>query len=157
MRTHRGTCRGRLAVAAMKAIPIAYSLRNLWTRRLTTVLTAGGMALVVFVFAAVLMLDAGLRAALVATGQPDNVLVTRRASGTEVQSAVERTQGAIVESAPGVATGADGRPLVSKETVVLITLPKRGTGVLTNITTRGIGPAGLALRPQVRIVAGRML
>lgn len=141
----------------MKAIPIAYSLRNLWTRRLTTVLTAGGMALVVFVFAAVLMLDAGLRAALVATGQPDNVLVTRRASGTEVQSAVERTQGAIVESAPGVATGADGRPLVSKETVVLITLPKRGTGVLTNITTRGIGPAGLALRPQVRIVAGHML
>jgi ABC-type antimicrobial peptide transport system permease subunit len=141
----------------MKAIPIAYSLRNLWTRRLTTVLTAGGMALVVFVFAAVLMLDAGLRAALVATGQPDNVLVTRRASGTEVQSAVERTQAAIVESAPGVATGADGRPLVSKETVVLITLPKRGTGVLTNITTRGIGPAGLALRPQVRIVAGHML
>jgi ABC-type antimicrobial peptide transport system permease subunit len=46
---------------------------------------------------------------------------------------------------------------VSKETVVLITLPKRGTGVLTNITTRGIGPAGLALRPQVRIVAGHML
>lgn len=138
-------------------IPVSYSLRNLWARKLTTLLTAGGMALVVFVFAAVLMLDAGLRAALVATGQPDNVLVTRRSAGTEVQSSIERSQAAIIESNAAVAIGADGRPLVSKETVVLITLPKRESGVQTNITTRGIGPAGLAVRPQVAIVSGRML
>lgn len=53
-------------------IPLAYSLRNLWTRRLTTVLTAGGMALVVFVYAAVLMLDEGLRKTLVDTGSDEN-------------------------------------------------------------------------------------
>jgi len=53
------------------ALPLAYSLRNLWTRRLTTALTAGGMALVVFVFAAVLMLDEGLRKTLVETGWSD--------------------------------------------------------------------------------------
>src|SRR5262245_40944755 len=117
-------------------VPITYSMRNLWARKLTTVLTAGGMALVVFVFAAVLMLDAGLKASLVATGQPDNVLITRRTSGTEVQSSLDRTQAAIVETAAGIALDAHGRPLASKEAVVLITLPKRGTGVLTNITTR---------------------
>ena len=39
------------------AIPFSYVARNLWTRRLTTTLTAGGLALVVFVFATVLMLD----------------------------------------------------------------------------------------------------
>lgn len=139
----------------MKAIPLAYSVRNLWTRRLTTALTAGGMALVVFVFAAVLMLDAGLRSALVATGQPDNVLVTRRAAGTEIQSGIERNQAAIVESQPEIALGPAG-PLVSKETVVLIAQPKRGTGVATNVTVRGLGEAGAALRPQVRIVEGRM-
>ena len=138
-------------------IPISYSLRNLWARKLTTLLTAGGMALVVFVFAAVLMLDAGLRAALVATGRPDNVIVTRRSAGTEVQSSIERNQASIIESNANIAIGGDGRPLVSKETVVLITLPKRGTGVLTNITTRGISGAGLALRPQVQIINGRML
>lgn len=137
-------------------VPVSYSLRNLWARKLTTALTAGGMALVVFVFAAVLMLDAGLRAALVATGQPDNVIVTRRSAGTEVQSSIERNQASIIESSPDIARGADGA-LVSRETVVLITLPKRGTGVLTNITTRGIGVAGLALRPQVRLAEGRML
>ncbi|MET0679758.1 MAG: ABC transporter permease [Burkholderiales bacterium] len=140
----------------MKAIPLAYSVRNLWTRRLTTALTAGGMALVVFVFAAVLMLDAGLRSALVATGQPDNILVTRRAAGTEVQSGIERNQAAIVESQPEIALGPGGVRVVSKETVVLIAQPKRDTGVATNITVRGLGEEGPQLRPQVRIVDGRM-
>jgi len=140
----------------VRAIPLAYSVRNLWTRRLTTALTAGGMALVVFVFAAVLMLDAGLRSALVATGQPDNILVTRRASGTEIQSGIERTQAAIVETQPEIALGPGGARMASKETVVLIAQPKRGTGVPTNITVRGLGEAGPALRPQVRIAAGRM-
>jgi ABC-type antimicrobial peptide transport system permease subunit len=138
------------------AIPIRYSARNLWARKLTTVLTAGGMALVVFVFAAVLMLDAGLKATLVATGQPDNILVTRRSSGTEIQSGVDRAQAAIVESQPEIALGPGGARLASKEVVVLIAQPKRDTGVPTNVTVRGVGDAGLALRPQVRVVQGRM-
>ncbi|MGZ8211895.1 MAG: ABC transporter permease [Burkholderiales bacterium] len=135
-------------------IPVRYTLRNLWTRKLTTALTAGGMALVVFVFAAVQMLDTGLRATLVATGQPDNILVTRRGAGAEISSAVERAQAAILEAQPEIATQ-DGERLVSKEIVILITLPKRQTGQATNVTTRGIGTAGFALRPQVTISEGR--
>ena len=60
-------------------IPLSYVFRNLWTRKLTTLLTAGGMALVVFVFAAVLMLDAGLRKTLVGTGSWDNAVLLRPA------------------------------------------------------------------------------
>ena len=67
-------------------ILLSYTLRNLAARKLTTLLTAGGMALVVFVFATVLMLEEGLRRTLVETGSPDNVVVTRRSAGTEVQS-----------------------------------------------------------------------
>jgi putative ABC transport system permease protein len=137
-------------------VPLSYSFRNLWTRKLTTVLTAGGMALVVFVFAAVQMLDAGLRATLVATGQYDNAVVTRRSAGVEVQSIVDREQAAIVEIQPEVAFGPGGARLASKEIVVLITLPKRDTGVATNVTTRGVGAAGPALRPQVKLKSGRM-
>ncbi len=140
----------------MRPVPLAYSVRNLWTRKLTTALTAGGMALVVFVFAAVLMLEAGLRQALVATGRYDNVVVTRRAAGNEVQSGIDRSQAAIVESQPEIAIGPDGTRAVSKEAVVLIAQPKRDTGVPTNITVRGVGAQGLALRPQVRIASGRM-
>ncbi|HUP94365.1 MAG TPA: ABC transporter permease [Burkholderiales bacterium] len=137
------------------SIPLRYTLRNLWTRKLTTVLTAGGMALVVFVFAAVQMLDTGLRATLVATGQPDNVLVTRRGSNAEISSGVDRVQAAIIESQPEIAVSTDGTRLVSKEAVILITLPKRESGQATNVTTRGIGDDAYSLRPQVRLVQGR--
>jgi ABC-type antimicrobial peptide transport system permease subunit len=140
----------------MMAIPLSYTMRNLWTRKLTTALTAGGMALVVFVFAAVQMLDTGLKQTLVATGQPDNVLITRRGANAEISSGIDRAQASVIESQPEVTVGTGGLRLVSKETVILITLPKYGSGQPTNVTTRGIGEAGPALRPQVRIIEGRM-
>lgn len=138
------------------AVPINYIARNLLTRRLTTALTAGGMALVVYVFATVLMLAAGLEQTLVATGQDDNVVVIRRSSQTEVQSGIPRLQAGIVESLPQVAVGENGQPLVSKEPVVLINLPKRATGKPANVVIRGVTSVGLTLRPQVKLVEGRM-
>ena len=140
----------------MNAIPLSYIARNLWARKLTTVLTAAGMALVVYVFATVLMLAAGLKETLVSTGQPDNVIMIRRGSQTEVQSGIDRPSAAIVETYPEITTGKDGRKLMSKEPVVLINLPKRETGSPSNVVIRGATPEGLTLRPQVRIVEGRM-
>lgn len=137
-------------------IPFNYIARNLGARKLTTILTAGGMALVVYVFATVLMLSAGLEKTLVATGRDDNVIVIRRASQTEVQSAVDRPSASILESLPEIATGEDGRKLVSREPVVLINLAKRSNGKPSNVVIRGVTPAGLVLRPQVHIVEGRM-
>jgi len=137
-------------------LPFAYIARNIARRRLTTALTAGGMALVVYVFATVLMLAAGLEATLVATGQPDNVVVIRRASQTEVQSGVDRTQAGVVESLPDIAVGGEGQKLVSKEVVVLINLPKRESGKASNVVIRGVMPVGVELRPQVKLVEGRM-
>jgi len=138
------------------AVPLSYSLRNLWTRRLTTVLTVGGMALVVFVFATILMLAEGLQKTLVETGSYDNVVVIRKGAGSEVMSGVDRPQASVVEIQPEVATGPDGNPLLAKELVVLIALPKRDSGQKSNVVLRGIGNASLALRPQVRLVAGRL-
>ncbi len=137
-------------------LPVGYIVRNLVARKLTTILTAGGMALVVYVYATVLMLSAGLEKTLVATGQDDNVVVIRRGSQTEVQSSVDRASAAIVESLPDLATGEDGTRLVSREPVVLISLPKRGSAKPSNIVIRGVTPQGLVLRPQVHIVEGRM-
>jgi len=132
-------------------------MRNLWTRRLTTVLTTSGMALVVFVFSAMLMLAEGLKKTLVETGSSDNVVIIRKGAGTEVQSGVARYQASVVETQPEVAIGQEGYPLLSKETVVIISLPKRGTGKEAYITIRGIGRSSLALRPQVKLREGRFL
>ncbi len=145
----------------MKAIPTSYILRNLYARKVTTLLTAGGMALVVFVFASVLMMTEGIRATLVATGQHDNVMVIRKSAATEVQSGVGRDQAAVVESLPEIATDSRGAKLLSKEPVAVINMPKRKRNAddpdkPSNIVVRGTTAAGFALRPQVRIVEGRM-
>ena len=137
-------------------IPFSYSIRNLWTRRLTTFLTASGMALVVFVFAAILMLAEGLQKTLVETGSYDNVVVIRKGSESEVQSGVERSQAAIVETQPEVAIGPEGQPLLAKELVVLINLPKRRGDKPGNVVMRGISENSFILRPRVKLVEGRM-
>ncbi len=140
----------------MTGVPFAYIFRNLWVRKLTTALTAGGMALVVFVFAAVLMLSEGLKKTLVETGSYDNVVVIRRSAETEIQSGIDREQAALIASRPEAALGPDGNRLVSKEVVVLMVLPKRGSAQPSNVTIRGLGAAGIAMRPQARLTAGRM-
>jgi ABC-type antimicrobial peptide transport system permease subunit len=137
-------------------IPLSYIFRNLWTRKLTTILTAGGMALVVFVFAAVLMLDAGLKKTLISTGSYENAVLLRPAAQTEIQSAVYRDQASLVETLPEVARGEDGTPLVSKETIVLIAIPKHGSNKPANLVVRGMPAMGIKLRPQVRVFDGRM-
>ncbi len=137
-------------------IPLSYSYRNLVTRRLTTALTAGGMALVVFVFAAVLMLAEGLRQTLVATGSYDNAIVLRASAESEVQSILDRDQAAIVMAQPEIALNKNGNPLADRELIVLFNLRKRGTNSPANVTIRGVSPIGLELRPEVKLAAGRM-
>jgi putative ABC transport system permease protein len=132
-----------------------YSFRNLLTRRLTTFLTVSGMALVVFVFASIVMLAEGLQKTLVETGSRSNVVVLRRSAGSEMQSGIDREQAAIVATQPEVALGQDGRRLVAKELVVLINLRKRDSGSPTNVVIRGISETSLKLRPQVKIALGR--
>jgi putative ABC transport system permease protein len=141
------------------AVPLSYSIRNLWKRRLTTILTVAGMTLVVFVFAAVLMMAAGLQKTLVETGSDNNVVVVRKGSTSEVMSSVERNSASIVEMLPQVAMSADGQRLVAREVVVLIALPKRGsekTSSHSNVVVRGIQAQSIPLRPQVKLVSGRM-
>ncbi len=137
-------------------IPLHYIARNVWARRLTTTLTAGGLALVVFVFATMLMLDAGLKQTLVTTGERDNVVVIRKGAETEIQSAISRDQAAALEMYPSIAMTPEGRPMASREAVVLISLTKTGYTTPSNVVIRGVSPLGASLRPQVHLTEGRM-
>ena len=133
-----------------------YSYRNLLVRRLTTLLTAGGMGLVIFVFATVLMLAEGFQQTLITSGSPENAIFIRRSAETEVQSIIERRDAAILESFPQVAVDKDQRELAAREVVVLITLPKREGGSSSNVQVRGVTHGlSLGLRPQIKMVAGR--
>ncbi|HEY6193055.1 MAG TPA: ABC transporter permease [Bacteroidota bacterium] len=137
-------------------VPFTYILRSLWTRRLTTILTIGGITLVTFVFAAVLMLAYGLEKTLIATGSDDNVIVIRRAAQSELQSQIDRDAARNVELQPEVALDAGGKPIATNEVFVIINLMKIAGGDMGNVTVRGITPASMPLRPQVTMTEGRM-
>src|SRR6266516_4317195 len=139
----------------MMRIPFSYIWRSLWARRLTTALTVGGVALVVFVFAGVLMLARGLEAALVETGSPDNVIVLRRSATSELSSQVDRATADVLEAESGVARGAEGRALLSREVVLVIDLFKKKSNALGNVSIRGVSPRALELRSGVHIGQGR--
>ncbi|HMG19038.1 MAG TPA: ABC transporter permease, partial [Gemmatimonadales bacterium] len=139
----------------MMRIPFSYIWRSLWARRLTTALTLGGLALVVFVFAGVLMLARGLEATLVDTGSADNAIVLRRSAGSELVSQIDRESASILETQPEVAAAQDGRPLLSREMVVVINLYKKTTNGMSNVTVRGVSPQAFELRPGFRIVEGK--
>ena len=138
-------------------IPLSYTWRSLWTRRLTTVLTLGGIALVVFVFAAVLMLAYGIEKTLVDTGSEENVIVLRRSANAELMSQIDRDGAKIVTSQPEVATHADGSPVSSSELYVIINLVKKQSGDMGNVAVRGVSPGAFDLRPQVKLAAGQTL
>ncbi len=137
-------------------IPFSYTWRSLWARRLTTSLTLGGIALVVFVFASVLMLSHGVEQTMIDTGSDDNAIVLRRSANSELVSQIDRDAANVIRTNPGVATGADGKPVVSTEVVVIINLLLKDADGMGNITVRGVSPGALALRPQVKIVEGQM-
>ncbi len=133
-----------------------YSYRNLLVRRLTTLLTAGGMGLVIFVFATVLMLAQGFQQTLITSGSPENAVFIRRSAETEVQSIIERKDAAIIESLSQVAVDKDWRRLAAREAVLLISLPKKETGLPSNVQVRGVTHGiSLELRSQIKIIAGR--
>ncbi|MBM4261053.1 MAG: ABC transporter permease [Deltaproteobacteria bacterium] len=137
-------------------IPFRYILRSSSSRRLTAAFTILGIALVVFVFTAVLMMANGIQQTLKSTGSDDNVLVARKAAMSEIMSIIDREAGNIVVNMPQVARYGDGRPMSSKEVVVIINLEKIGAEGISNITVRGVEPAAFELRPQVKLVGGRM-
>src|SRR5437763_5515732 len=96
-------------------IPLNYTWRSLWTRRLTTMLTLSGITLVVFVFAAVLMMAHGVQQTMVETGSEDNVIALRKSATSELVSQIDRDAANIVKTLPEVAVGSTGKPLVTTE------------------------------------------
>lgn len=137
------------------AVPFKYMVKNFKTRKLTTAITITGIALVVFVFAAVLMMAYGVQKTLVSTGSPDNVKIQRKSSQGEISSLIGGNTQNIIKALPHVAKTSDGIPIFSAEPVVVINLKIKSGGV-SNVTVRGVSPVVKELRPQIKITKGRM-
>lgn len=137
------------------AIPISYNIRNLRLRKGLTIMTALGIALTVTTAVFLFALLAGLNRAFVTSGEPLNVLALRKGSTAELTGGFDASLLPTLKNLPGIAKASTGEPMVSGELVVVIVLPRKdGTGEV-NVTVRGLMPAGLELRPKVKLSTGR--
>jgi putative ABC transport system permease protein len=137
-------------------IPIAYNLRNLKVRKATTIAAAGGLALVVFVFASVMMLVNGIDRTLGRSAGADIAIIMRKGSDAELSSSIDEQHVGLVSQQAEVARNPQGRPIGVGELVVVIILDKLGTdGGVSNVQVRGVPDNVLDLRPTVRVVDGR--
>ena len=139
-----------------KIIPVSYNVRSLLGRKTTSIATALGVGLVVFVIAAAMMLANGLEKTLKASGSPSNGIVLRKGSDGELSSTIDNPTVGIILSAPGVKKDSQGKPLGVGEVVVVIALDKADEpGKISNVTVRGTTELAMAIRPQVHLVDGR--
>jgi putative ABC transport system permease protein len=137
-------------------IPLSYNVRSLLVRKTTTVATALGVGLVVFVLAAAFMLGTGITKTMVGAGRRDNAIVLRKGSDTEMASSLEVNTLSMIAGAPGVKRSASGTSLVSGEVVLVIAQEKLGTGgQVANVLVRGVPAVALEVRPEIHVVAGR--
>jgi putative ABC transport system permease protein len=129
-------------------------LRSIPQRLAWTVSASVGIACVVMVMVSILSIAKGFRQTLEKTGSPDNAIVLRSGTDSELSSNLGIEDTRIVADAPGVAR-VDRGPAASAEAYVIVDLPKRATGTEANVPLRGVEPTAFAIRNGVRIVEGR--
>ena len=135
----------------------AANLRSLPRRRWTSASMVLSIALVVLVLLGFLAMANGFRASLQATGSDRVAIALGTGASTELGSRIEPAQLHLLEDAPGVARDAEGRAVISRELVVPVDAPERGTGYLATLSLRGVGEHGLAVRPDLEVTDGRMV
>lgn len=138
------------------AIPLKYNLRNLFVRKLSTAMTVLSIGLVVAVFTALMSLAGGIERTFTSSGDTRNLLVLRKSSQAEGNSAVTKAEYQVIRYLPGIDRNAGGQTLISPEVIVLLNIArKNGTG-MSNVTVRGVGQEAFELRPNLHMVHGRI-
>jgi putative ABC transport system permease protein len=135
---------------------ILMSLQTLPQRSGASSVIVIGIAGVVAVLVSVLAMGAGFRHTLADTGRPDRVIILRGGSDAELNSNLTRADVDTISNAPGLAKDSGGKALLSSELVTVVNVPKIDTGTDANVTLRGVGLKLAEVRPELKIVAGRM-
>src|SRR5699024_5730026 len=110
------------------------------------------------VLVALLSMAQGYQETLRKTGSEDTAIILRGGSAAEAMSVLTHDNVTVIEQAPGIARGADGKPLASPELVVAASLPvkdAKNDDDIASVLIRGVGEAAWKVRPNVKIVDGR--
>jgi putative ABC transport system permease protein len=147
---------GKMNTLQCVAAVVWMNLRAVPQRLGSSLVMVVGIGGVVVVLVAVLAMVAGLVETMQNKGHPDRAIVLRSGSDSEIASALRRTAAETVMNAPEVKRDAQGKPLASMEALRLVRVVRSSNNAPGNVTLRGVGPQIAALRPELRIVAGRM-
>ena len=134
----------------------AMNMRSLRQRIATSLVIVVGIAGVVAVLVSVLAMSSGMIRTLQNSGRDDRVMVLRNGSTTDLASALSMDAVRVASDAPGLKRTAEGKPIVSAETLRMVDARKKEDNAEVHITLRGVGPMVAALRPELRIIEGRM-
>ena len=133
----------------------AVGLRNIPHRRGNSAVIVIGTACVVGVLLSVLAMATGFERTSQAGARPDRVLVITNGVDTEGSSSLSRENVDVIQAAPGIRRDNKGKAIVSAE-VLLVAPVIRRNGSDAYITLRGSGEQLMQVRPELRLVAGRM-
>jgi putative ABC transport system permease protein len=133
----------------------AVNLRSMRQRLGSSAVAIVGIAGVVVVFLGVLSIAEGFRAAMAGVGDPQTVIVMRAGSDTEMTSGLSGDTARLIMDTPGIARGEHGA-IASPELFVIVGHPTRKDPSDANVPLRGVSSAALAVRPEVKIIEGRM-
>jgi hypothetical protein len=112
-------------IAIASRIPLTYVAGNLAVRWLTTLMIATAFTIVVALLTVMLAFVNGMYALTKASGHADNVLILSEGATDEGFSNLGFGDVGDIENQPGIAR-ADQRPLVSRETYIVVSQPISG-------------------------------
>lgn len=143
-----------MRILTQSAVVLGLGLASLPQRKWSSLVVVVSMACVVGVLLSMLSFTTGMLQAYRAGGDPRLAIVLSPESDTEYGNGIPANAVGTILDAPGIARAADGHLLADAE--VLFWVPPMESHFTGSPELRGIGAAGLALRPNLRIVAGRM-
>ncbi|WP_028009342.1 ABC transporter permease [Solimonas flava] len=132
------------------------NLRAIPQRLGTSSVIVIGIAGVVAVLVSVLAMATGFHQTVANSGRADRAIVLRGGSQAEVNSSIARDNLLTILDAPGVRKDAAGRPIGCGEIVTIVNLPTIDDGNLSNVTLRGSCGQLAALRPELKLIEGRL-
>jgi putative ABC transport system permease protein len=134
----------------------AMNLRSIPRRLGSSSVIVIGIAGVVGVIVAVFGMTRSMSQALVDTGRPDRAIVLRNAAQNETSSSLLVDAIATIRNAPGIARTSTGDAAASAEMLASVNLIRSEDGVQAAVGVRGVEPTSTTIRPEVKIIDGRM-
>jgi len=134
----------------------AVSIRTIPQRLSSSLVAVVGITGVVVVFVAVLSIGEGFKAAMTNAGRSDRAIIMRSGADSEMSSGLAGEHVNIIKNAPGIMQGANATPLASSEMFVVIDVNRKATSTAANVPLRGVDATVLEVRPEVKIVEGKM-